>query len=156
MRGFLTTTIGVLAATATAASSNTTCATGLYILCARGSGEPPVAPPKANLTLNTGSPGILANLISNEISGSVIAGVAYNATNPFPDTFNFSDPTAIQNLNLSSYYTSENSGASAILDEVNQYHSSCPDSKIALLGYSQVCPNTNRAAVLVLATKDAD
>jgi acetylxylan esterase len=140
MRGFLTTTISVLAATATAASSNTTCATGLYILCARGSGEPDVAPPKANLTLNTGSPGILANAIANKISGSVIAGVAYPATNPFPANLNLSDPTALQDLNLTSYYLSENAGASAILEEVNQYHSSCPDSKIALLGYSQVCP----------------
>jgi acetylxylan esterase len=138
MLRFFTAAIGVLAVTATAASSNTTCATGLYILCARGSGEPAVAP---NLTDYTGSPGLVANAVAKQINGSVIAGVVYPATNPVPDNLNLTNPGALKSLNLTSYYLSENLGASAILEEVNQYHSSCPDSKIALIGYSQVCPS---------------
>jgi hypothetical protein len=128
MRGSLTTTIGILAATATAANSNTTCATGLYILCARGSGEAAVSP-EGIYPDNTGSPGVLALEVTKQINGSVIAGVIYPAT----------DPIATGNLNLTAYYPSEDAGAKAILEEVNQYHSSCPDSKIALIGYSQVC-----------------
>ncbi|RFU27965.1 hypothetical protein B7463_g8372, partial [Scytalidium lignicola] len=137
MRGLLPTAIGALAATANAASSNTTCATGLYILCARGSGESADPVPKYHIPAFTGSIGAIAIGIAKEITGSVVAGVDYPATNPIPDTFNFSDPTAIKNLNLSSYERSEDQGTSAILEEVNRYHSSCPDSKIALLGYSQ-------------------
>lgn len=124
MRGLLTTTISILAATATAAGANVTCATGLYILCARGSGE--------TQPVNTGSPGLIAQEVAKQVKGSVIAGVIYPATDP-------TDPTAPGGVNLTVYYPSENAGAKAILEEVNQYHSSCPDSKIALIGYSQVC-----------------
>ncbi len=128
MRGVLATTIGALAVTATAAGSNTTCAGSLYILCARGSGELAVAPKAGTYPDNTGSPGILALQVASRIEGTVIAGVIYPAT----------DPTATGALNITSYELSENAGAKAIVEEVNQYHSACPDSKIALIGYSQV------------------
>ncbi|KIW52425.1 hypothetical protein PV05_08061 [Exophiala xenobiotica] len=127
MRGVLATTIGALAVTATAAGSNTTCAGSLYILCARGSGELAVAPKAGTYPDNTGSPGILALQVASRIEGTVIAGVIYPAT----------DPTATGALNITAYELSENAGAKAIVEEVNQYHSACPDSKIALIGYSQ-------------------
>ncbi|KIW36239.1 uncharacterized protein PV06_11486 [Exophiala oligosperma] len=127
MRGVFVPVIGALAATATAASSNTTCAEGLYILCARGSGEPAVAPKAGTYPDNTGSPGVLALQVAQQIKGTIIAGVIYPAT----------DPTATGALNLTAYELSENTGAKSIVEEVNQYHSACPDSKIALIGYSQ-------------------
>lgn len=130
MRGVFVPVIGALAATATAASSNTTCAEGLYILCARGSGEPAVAPKAGTYPDNTGSPGVLALQVAQQIKGTIIAGVIYPAT----------DPTATGALNLTAYELSENTGAKSIVEEVNQYHSACPDSKIALIGYSQVRP----------------
>jgi hypothetical protein len=127
MRTVLVATAAALAATATAATSS--CAKGLYILCARGSGEPAIAPNPGTYPDNTGSPGFLALQIAKQIQGTVIAGVIYPATNP----------VATGTLDLAAYYSSENAGAKAILEEVNQYHSACPNSKIALIGYSQVC-----------------
>jgi acetylxylan esterase len=141
MRGFLTTLIGVLAATAAAADSNTTCATGLYILCARGSGETSLAIPNGP-PADTGSPGILALQIAAQINGSVIAGVSYPATDPVSPNISVSSTgivnlTAPGSVNLTGYYPSEDQGVQNLLDEVNQYHAACPDSKIALIGYSQ-------------------
>lgn len=131
MRAFLTSMAVVLAASTTVAGatySNVTCATGLYILCARGSGEPVVTPNGASPD-NTGSPGVLALEVAKQISGSSVAGVIYPAANPISDT---------GDVDLSVYYSSENKGAAAILQEVKQYHTACPQSKIALIGYSQV------------------
>ncbi|KAH8693973.1 cutinase-domain-containing protein [Talaromyces proteolyticus] len=137
MRGVYITAIGGLAAAVTAANSNITCATGLYILCARGSGELTTYPGHPELPPNTGGFGEIALAIAKQVNGSIVAGVDYPATNPVPDNFNLTDPSAIQNLNLTGYYQSENTGVSSILQNINQYHSSCPDSKIALIGYSQ-------------------
>ncbi|KAM0257680.1 hypothetical protein ACHAQJ_004245 [Trichoderma viride] len=125
MRSVLAVTAVALAATATAAT--TTCAKGLYILCARGSGEPAIAPNPGTYPDNTGSPGFLALQVAKQVQGTIIAGVIYPAT----------DPLANGTLDLAAYYSSENAGAKAILEEVNQYYSACPNSKIALIGYSQ-------------------
>jgi hypothetical protein len=130
MRGLPTIIICVLAATATAAKySNATCATGLYILCARGSGEPAISA-KGQYPDNTGSPGTLALEVAKQVQGSVIAGVIYPARDPI---------SAAGDVDLNIYYPSENAGTKAILEQINEYHSSCPSSKIALIGYSQVC-----------------
>lgn len=136
MRAVLAATVGIgaLASTATAAI---TCAKDLYILCARGSGEPAVAPNPGTYPDNTGSPGFLALQVAKQIPGTVIAGVIYPATNP----------VATGTLDLDAYYSSENAGAKAIVEELNQYHSACPDSKIALIGYSQVCAHQHSSIV---------
>lgn len=140
MRGFLAITTCVLAATATAAKySNATCATGLYILCARGSGEPAVSV-KMEYPDNTGSPGALALEVAKQVQGSVIAGVIYPAKDPI---------SAAGDVDLTVYYPSENAGTKAILEQINEYHSSCPSSKIALIGYSQVCTTSIEAADVV-------
>lgn len=137
MRGFLTITVGVWVAFATAAKySNATCATGLYILCARGSGEPAISA-KGQYPDNTGSPGTLALEVAKQVQGSVIAGVIYPATDPI---------AATGDVDLSVYYPSEDAGAQAILEQMGEYHSSCPSSKIALIGYSQVCTTSIRPA----------
>ncbi|KAJ5201463.1 uncharacterized protein N7498_006126 [Penicillium cinerascens] len=117
MRGFLV-TIGLFAAAIAAKSSN--CADGLYMIVARGSGEPAAASPKGLFPKNSASAGYLAQLIAAQINGSEIMGVEYPATEDNPP-----------------YQQSESDGATAMLQLVNEYHSSCPDSKMALLGYSQ-------------------
>ena len=118
MRGILL-TVGLFAAATAAKSSN--CTDGLYMIVARGSGEPAAANPNGLYPKNTGSAGYLANLIAAQINGSEIMGVEYPATLENPP-----------------YQQSENDGAAAMLQLVNEYHSSCPGSKMALLGYSQV------------------
>ncbi|QKX59476.1 uncharacterized protein TRUGW13939_06610 [Talaromyces rugulosus] len=141
MRGLFTATIGMLAALATA---DTTCAPGLYILIARGSGEPAAGTPvpKQGITLPpfTGSIGAVGELVASQLNGTVVAGVDYPATNPLPSTDDNEttiDPSDFKSLNLTDYHSSVNNGTSSIIDEVNQYHKACPDGKIALIGYSQ-------------------
>lgn len=141
MRGLLATAIGALAATATAASSNITCATGLYMLCARGSGEANQTAFE-NITNYSGTPGYMAGKIALQIPGSVISGVVYPATDPLTLAMESQatiDPTELKTLNLTGYYHSENNGTTTLMQDVIQYHAACPDTKIALLGYSQVC-----------------
>jgi len=119
MRGILV-TAGLLATAAAAQNSN--CTDGLYMIVARGTDEPAAASPKGLYPENTGSPGYIAELIAAQIKDSQIMGVKYPAS--------LEDP---------SYVQSENDGAATMLQMVNDYHSSCPGSKMALLGYSQVC-----------------
>lgn len=116
MRGILL-TVGFLAvATAT---KNPNCTDGLYMIVARGTGEPAAASKDGLYPENSGSPGYLAQLIAAQIKDSKIMGVDYPAT-------------------LNDYVQSENDGANVMLQLANEYHSSCPGSKMALLGYSQV------------------
>lgn len=142
MRGLFTATIGILAALATA---DTTCAPGLYILVARGSGESPASTPVPSLGITlpefTGSAGVIAELVAKQLNGTVVAGVDYPATDPLPaitDNATTIDPSIFTTLNLTDYHLSVNNGMRSIIDEVNQYHTACPDGKIALIGYSQV------------------
>lgn len=137
--------VGALAATVTAASSDVTCATGLYIITVRGSGEPVNGSAEGfpDIPLYSGSPGYLAfQGITPQIPGSVIVGLPYQAVDPLNATLE-AQPVITQAelhaLNLTDYFTSENNGTKALIDQVNEYHEACPDSKIAILGYSQVC-----------------
>lgn len=120
MRGFLI-TAGLLAVATAATNSN--CTDGLYMIVARGTGEPATAGPNGEFPANTGSPGYVAQLISGKIKNSKIIGVEFAASGD----------------SVKDYVKSENDGAAAMLKLANEYHSSCPDSKMALLGYSQVC-----------------
>lgn len=121
MRGILI-KAGFLAVATAAANSN--CTGGLYMIVARGTDEPAAASKDGLYPVNTGSPGYLAQLIAAQIKDSMIMGVEYPAT-------------------LNDYVQSENDGATTMLQLAKDYHSSCPDSKMALLGYSQVCDKKN-------------
>ncbi|KAF4336850.1 acetylxylan esterase 2 [Fusarium beomiforme] len=99
----------ILAAT-TLAQKKTECADGLYMIAARGTGEDKGA----------GAIGEIAKGIAKRVNGSIISPLDYPAT--------FEDP---------SYEDSETDGVKALSTALTDYHSSCPDGKIAVLGYSQ-------------------
>ncbi|KAJ5601415.1 hypothetical protein N7510_010949 [Penicillium lagena] len=123
MRGF---PVIVSLVAAVAAATNSSCADGLYMIVARGTLEPKIASPQGYFPADTGSPGYVAQLIAAKIKGSKIAGVKYPAS--------MQDP---------SYAKSEDDGAATMLQMAKEYHSSCPSSKMALLGYSQIFPRHN-------------
>lgn len=104
--------IALLAATGAVAQNTTTCADGLFIVVARGTGE----------VKGTGITGVLAEAIAKEIkTNSKIQAVDYPAT--------FTDPD---------YNISEKEGVDELQELLTSYHSACPKDKIAYLGYSQV------------------
>ncbi|KAL7937310.1 carbohydrate esterase family 5 protein [Trichoderma chlorosporum] len=109
MRG-LAVSLSLLAAssTAAAASSQPTCAKGLYMIVARGSEEP----------AGTGVTGNLTSQIAAKVPNSQVVAVDYPAT-------------------LTDYETSEGDGVTAMQKLLNAYGQACPGSKIAVLGYSQ-------------------
>ncbi|KAK6523307.1 hypothetical protein TWF694_006190 [Orbilia ellipsospora] len=102
----------LFATTATAASNSssmvTDCATGLYMIVARGSGEDP----------GTGRIGIVANNVTERIKGSQVVALDYPA-------------------NFTAYLSSESIGVTAMRLAIEGYVGKCPDSKYALLGWSQ-------------------
>ncbi|KAJ5615419.1 hypothetical protein N7537_000533 [Penicillium hordei] len=109
------------------------CTDGLYMIVARGSEEQAAASKNGLFPANSGSPGYLAQLIAARIKDSKVVGVEYPAT-------------------LDDYIPSENEGANVMLRLANEYHAPCPDSKMALLGYSQICREYAQAdASLVIA-----
>ena len=93
---------------AAAASTPLTCASGLYIIVARGTGE----------AQGPGLTGILADEVVKQIPGSVVAPVVYPAV-------------------FSIYWDSEGTGAKHTKQMVLDYHKQCPTGKIALMGWSQ-------------------
>lgn len=93
-------------------SHSTTCADGLKIFVSRGTGEDP----------GTGVTGNLTALIASQIDGSNVQGIAYPAT--------FDDPN---------YFLSVSNGTRVLRQAIVDYSQACPDSKMALFGYSQVC-----------------
>ena len=105
--------IALLAAGAVA--QNSTCAKGLYMIVARGTGE----------EQGTGVTGILAKEIADKIDDSKVEALDYPAT--------FTDPD---------YPVSEKDGVEAMSELITSYHKDCPNGKIAVLGYSQVCFDT--------------
>ena len=80
----------------------------IHIITARASTEP----------AGEGVIGSLATLIQNGNQGVTREAVCYPAT-------------------LSNYASSSSKGTSAMTDQLSTYVSTCPDSKIVLLGYSQ-------------------
>ncbi|KAK4683024.1 hypothetical protein QC764_121430 [Podospora pseudoanserina] len=85
-----------------------TCSTGIHMIVARGSTEPD----------GYGRIGVVAQNASLLIPNSSIATIVYPAT-------------------FENYFTSYATGASEFEKLVLQYVDACPDSKVALLGYSQ-------------------
>ena len=86
----------------------TTCATGVHIIVARGSTEPQ----------GEGQTASLSTLIKNAIPGSDSYALVYPAL-------------------LSPYQESEGNGTIALLQTIQDYAESCPQTKIVLLGWSQ-------------------
>lgn len=108
----LSTTAAQNATNGTPSDSTITCADGLKVFVSRGTGEAP----------GTGVTGTLADLIASQIDGSDVQGIAYPAT--------FEDPD---------YFLSVSNGTRLLKQVIVDYSQTCPDSKIALFGYSQVC-----------------
>ena len=85
------------------------CDAGVHIIVARASGEKP----------GTGIIGAVANNTMAQIPGSSITAVDYPAT-------------------LGNYTTSEPLGTIAMTKLIEEYSAECPNSKMVLMGYSQV------------------
>ena len=108
------TAIGLLAAvaaSASAADTSTECSEGLHMIVARGTGEDE----------GPGATAILAEQVVERIPGSSFEGLDYPATLTDPD-----------------YDESVAEGDEALRKRLRDYAEACPDSKMAVLGYSQV------------------
>jgi hypothetical protein len=117
MRPFaLSTALFAVGTLAQKRASDVECADGLYMIAARGTGE----------DKGTGVIGKIAENVAKRVKGSVIEPLDYPASWQDPD-----------------YEESEAAGVKALTAAVNDYHSSCPDGKIAVFGYSQVCFTLN-------------
>jgi acetylxylan esterase len=90
-------------------AANTTCASGVHMIVARASTEAP----------GEGIIGAVATQVQQSVPGSDSEAVDYPAT-------------------LTDYLNSEASGVTAMTKLIQSYVARCPNSKIALLGYSQV------------------
>jgi hypothetical protein len=90
-------------------ANSTACATGVHMIVARASTEAP----------GQGIIGAVATSVQGMIPGSDSEAVDYPAT-------------------LQNYNTSEPAGTTAMTKLITEYAARCPNSKIALLGYSQV------------------
>ncbi|TVY54615.1 Acetylxylan esterase, partial [Lachnellula suecica] len=92
----------------TASAANTTCATGVHMIVARASTESP----------GQGIIGAVATQVQQAVPGSDSEAVDYPAT-------------------LTNYTASEASGVAGMQKLIQDYAARCPNSKMALLGYSQ-------------------
>ncbi|KAM0290654.1 hypothetical protein ACHAO9_005018 [Fusarium lateritium] len=111
MRPFaLSTALFAASTLAQKSSADVECADGLYMIAARGTGEDKGA----------GVIGRIAQNVAKRVKGSVVEPLDYPASWQDPD-----------------YEESEAAGVKAMTAAVNEYHSSCPDGKIAVFGYSQ-------------------
>lgn len=98
------------AAAAANASTAVGCSGGLQILLARGTGE----------KLNSSIANRVAEGIIDRIPNSNLTSLDYPAT--------FTNPP---------YTSSVDEGVNILKNALDSYHSSCPDGKIAVIGYSQ-------------------
>ncbi|OLN88112.1 Acetylxylan esterase 1 [Colletotrichum chlorophyti] len=99
---------GLLAATAAAQNSTSTCATGVHLIVARGSNEAP----------GSGRIGSVADGVVAAVPGSQIEPLVYPAS-------------------FDNYSSSVATGVEAMKIALTQYSTRCPSSKVALLGFSQ-------------------
>ncbi|KAK9444280.1 Cutinase [Metarhizium brunneum] len=87
------------------------CASGLYIISVRGTGE----------EQGIGVAGtLLGKKVAEQVKGSKIVGLQYPATLASPP-----------------YPSSVGNGTKNLTELLEDYHKSCPDGKVAILGYSQ-------------------
>lgn len=113
MRGLTHITFaGLLAAgVSTAQNSTIRCASGLKMIVSRGTGE----------DAGLGVTELLVDVISSQIDGSEWTAVEY--------------PAAFENPG---YFESVNNGTLLVRQAITDYAEACPDSKMAVFGYSQV------------------
>ena len=103
---------GIIGAVAVSAENSTIkCAKGLKMFVSRGTGE---------LT-ELGETKALVDNIAKQIDGSNIQPILYPAS--------FDDPV---------YMVSVSNGTRLVRKAITEYAKACPDSKMALFGYSQV------------------
>lgn len=96
------------------------CVEGLYMIVARGTGEPYDTP---------GDLERVANRVAERIDGSVVVPVSYPAT--------FYNPWHVESIR---------DGGIAARDKITEYAEKCT-GKIALLGYSQVCSSSTKQEI---------
>jgi hypothetical protein len=96
------------------------CVDGLYMIVARGTGEP---------YDTAGDLERVAKRVAERIDGSAISPVHYPAT--------FTNPWHVESIR---------DGAIDARAKITEYAKSCP-GKIALLGYSQVCPESMKLKI---------
>lgn len=89
-----------------------TCHEGLKMFVSHGTWE----------EQGTGVTGLVTDMIASQINGSDVQPIAYPAS--------FDDPI---------YFVSVANGTGLLKQAVTDYAEACPDSKMALFGYSQVC-----------------
>jgi predicted esterase len=98
-------------------ASRATCYKGVYILAARGTGDPPNDPTNRK---STGQPGMVANMINASISDSAVVAVEYRATANFDY-----DASVVEGINDAK-------------SKVQAYVDTCGSaSRVVLLGWSQ-------------------
>lgn len=102
--------IASLHSIAAASSSPNTCINGVHIIAARGTDEPP-------------GPGLIES-----VAHGVLAAV------PDSQIASLNYPAAFDN-----YSASVVAGVDSLKKELAEYGSRCPQSKVALMGFSQVC-----------------
>jgi len=100
------------------------CDRGLHIIVARGTLEPG----------GPGHMGRVAETVAKMIPGSTVSDVDY--------------PASVD------YYPSEALGIDALSIMIMEYHNRCPSSRIALMGYSQVCSPLRRFHLVQIANAD--
>lgn len=94
-----------------AKKQNVQCASGLKMFVSRGTNEAP----------GLGANGDMVNLIKSQIPGSEVTAIDYPAS--------YENPV---------YFDSVYQGTKAVKKAVTDYANACPNSKIAVFGYSQV------------------
>lgn len=94
-----------------AQNSTVRCAPGLKMFVSRGTGE----------DMGLGVTEALVEVIASQINGSDYEAIEYPAS--------FDNP---------SYFVSVSNGTGLVRSALTEYVEACPDSKIALFGYSQV------------------
>lgn len=92
-------------------NSTVQCAPGLKMFVSRGTGE----------DIGVGATGVLVDVIAQQINGSDIEAIDYPAS--------LDDPL---------YFQSVSNGTTLVKEAITNYAAACPESKMAVFGYSQV------------------
>lgn len=100
-----------VSAAALAGNSTAQCTEGLQMIVSRGTGEKP----------GPGATVSVTNQIAEQIEGSLVHAIDYPAQ--------FDDPV---------YFISVQNGTQELARTLKYYAEECPDTKLALFGYSQV------------------
>lgn len=111
MRGNVVSMLALVAGVVSAAAHNSTCTRGLYLIVVRGTSE----------LKGSGITGPLAKRVAAKVKDSTVVPLDYPAT--------LTEPV---------YKDSEGDGVDALQEVIQTHVRSCPDSKVAIMGYSQV------------------